>query len=101
MSFYMLHPKDLEKVRREENAIVVDVRESSAYAKYHYKNAISKPYCEKESWLNWFYAGQTYILYCDYGNVSLYVARNLSKRGIVAYTVIGGAKELRRHYFCD
>lgn len=101
MSFYMLHPKDLERIRKEKNAIVVDVREYSAYTKYHYRNAINMPYSEKESWLNGFYAGQTYILYCDYGNVSLYIARSLSKRGIVAYTVIGGAKELRRYYFCD
>ena len=97
----MLHPNDLEKIRKEKNAIVVDVRDYNAYIKYHYRNAINMPYCEKESWLNGFCTGHIYILYCDYGNISLLVARSLSKRGITAYTVIGGATELRRHYFCD
>jgi len=101
MPFYMLHPRDLEKIRKEKNAIVVDVRENRAYVKYHYKNAVNIPYCENEAWLRNFHVGQTYILYCDYGNVGLFVARMLAKQEIAAYTVIGGAKELKRHYFCD
>ena len=98
MPFFMLHPKDIEITCSQKQAVIVDVRNREEYQKYHYKNAYCIPYCEKEYWLNQFHAGQTYILYCDYGNISLYAARKLAKRGITAYTVIGGAKELRRYF---
>lgn len=97
MSFYILHPKDLELTRKQKKAIVVDLRERMEYQKYHYKNAVSMPYSESESWLKHFQRGQVYILYCDYGNISLLAARKLSQRDITAYTVIGGVKELRRY----
>ena len=97
MSFYILHPKDLKLVERERRAVVIDLRKRSEYQKYHYKNAISMPYCEDETWLKYFCREKKYILYCDYGNISLLVARKLSQRGITAYTVIGGAKELQNY----
>lgn len=98
MPFYILHPKDFEITRRQKNAIVVDLRDREKYRKYHYRDAVCIPYCESECWLNWFHTGQTYILYCDYGNVSLLAARKLAKRGVTAYTVIGGIKELRGYF---
>jgi len=97
MSFYILHPKEIEIVRKQKNAIVVDLRERTEYQKYHYKNAVCLPYCEGENWLNYFCKGKVYILYCDYGNISLLVSRKLAQRGITSYTVIGGAKELWRY----
>lgn len=97
MPFYILHPKELGTIQRQKNAIIVDVRNRAEYQKWHYRNAISMPYNECENWLNRFCKGQTYILYCDYGNVSLLVARKLAQKEITAYTVIGGAKELKRY----
>lgn len=97
MPFYMLHPKEVEATQRQKNAIVVDLRDGVEYYKWHYRNAVWMPYCESENWLNRFYRQRTYILYCDYGNISLLAARKLAQRNITAYTVIGGAKELKRY----
>ncbi len=97
MPFYILHPKELETTRRQKNAIVVDVREKCDYHKWHYKNAASMPYAECENWLNRFCRDEVYILYCNYGNVSLLAARKLAQRGVTAYTVLGGANELKRY----
>lgn len=97
MSFFILHPKELEFIRKQKRAVVVDLREREKYQKYHCKNAVCMPYCENQNWLDYFRRGQVYILYCDYGNISLLVARMLAQREIVAYTVIGGAKELQRY----
>lgn len=95
MSFYILHPKDIEIMQKRTNAIIVDLREFTEYQKYHYKNAVNIPYCDNDNWLKKFCRGNVYILYCDYGNISLLAARKLAKRGITSYTVVGGAKELR------
>ncbi len=94
MRFEMLHPRELEIVQKQKNAIIVDLREKSSYLQFHYKNAINIPYAEEEGWLNQFYRNRVYILYCDYGNISLLAARKLSKRGIMAYTVIGGITKM-------
>ena len=99
MGFYILHPRDLEKIRKEKNVIVVDLREWQEYDRWHYRNAVCLPYCDSESWLNQFCKAQNYVLYCDYGNVSLLVARKLAKRNMTVYTVLGGAKELKRFTF--
>lgn len=98
MSFYMLHPGEIEYIRKQKQAVIIDLRERTEYQRYHYKNAICMPYCDNEKWLDCFQKGRNYILYCDYGNVSLLAARKLAKRGITAYTVIGGIKELKAHF---
>ena len=97
MPFYMLHPKEVEFVRKQKNGIIIDVRERAEYQTWHYPGAVCLPYCGSEDWLNCFKKGQNYILYCDYGNISLLAARKLAQRDIAAYTVIGGVKELKRY----
>ena len=97
MSFYILHPKEVDMIRKQKKAIVVDLRERAKYEAYHYKGAVCRPYLDSECWWDYFCRGQIYILYCDYGNISLLVARKLSQRGIITYTVVGGAKELQRY----
>lgn len=96
MPFFLLHPKEIEQTRRQKNAKVIDLREPEKYRRQHYYQAQNLPYRENEKWLDCFEKGKVYIFYCDYGNVSLLVARKLSQRGITAYTVIGGADGLRR-----
>ena len=98
MSFFIIHPREIEEKIKEKNALIVDLRERSAYQKYHYRNAFHMPYQESEIWLEKFSRGRCYILYCDYGNISLLTARKLSKKGIEVYTVVGGAKGMY-HYF--
>lgn len=98
MPFFMLHPREIEQIRKQKNARVIDLRERAEYQKSHYQNAYNLPYRENERWLDNFGKGRTYILYCDYGNVSLLVARKLSQRGLSAYTVIGGIDGIRRFH---
>ena len=97
MSFFMLHPKEVEKIRCEMQAILVDVREREYYLQYHCKNAMNIPYSEEERWLNQFCERRIYILYCEHGNISLLAARRLAKRGVTAYTVIGGISAWREY----
>lgn len=94
MKFEMLHPKEIEKIQKQKKAIIVDLREETSYLEFHYKSAINIPYSENEIWLNRFRKNQVYILYCDYGNISLLAARKLAKKGIIVYTVIGGIRKM-------
>ena len=98
MAFLLLHPREIEQIERQKNAIIVDVREAVQYQQNHYKNARNLPYLDGEKWLNCFMPGRCYIIYCEYGNTSLLVARNLDRRGISAYTVVGGWQGICRYF---
>ena len=94
MKFEILHPREVEKVQKQKNAIIVDLRKETSYLQFHYRNAVNIPYAENERWLSQFNRNHVYILYCDYGNISLLAARKLAKRGISVYTVIGGITKM-------
>lgn len=98
MPFYMLHPRELNLMCRQKNTVTVDIRDRQAYQKYHFKNAINIPYVDCENWSERFRRGQNYILYCDYGNISLLAAKKLAKCGITVYTVVGGAQGMQRYF---
>ena len=96
MPFFMLHPREIEQTKKMRKAQIIDLREREKYQKSHYVKACNMPYRENECWLESFSRNNVYILYCDYGNISLLAARKLSKRGITAYTVVGGMDGIRR-----
>lgn len=97
MSFHILHPRELEAIRKEKKAMVVDLRERSEYLKYHYRYAVNMPYEENECWLEGFNRHTVYILYCEHGSISLLAARKLGRRGIEVYTIVGGAEGMYRY----
>lgn len=98
MAFMLLHPREIEKICREKNAVIIDIRKQTQYRQDHYKNAQNMTYQDCEKWLNCFMRGRCYIIYCEYGNTSLLVARELEKKGICAYTVVGGWQGICRYY---
>ena len=101
MPFVIVHPREMEQIRKRKHAVVVDLRQKSEYLKYHYCYAINIPYEESECWLDKFNRKTTYILYCEHGNISLMAARRLSLCGMNVHTVVGGVEGLCRQYFND
>ena len=44
MTFYTIHPRELEDIMRRKHGILIDVREADSYREYHYPNARNLPY---------------------------------------------------------
>ena len=86
MTFYTIHPRELEDIMRRKHGILIDVREADSYREYHYPNARNLPYEKIDQWL---------VLYCDYGSTSLLAARKLGREGYEVYTVVGGIEAMR------
>ena len=99
MPYNVLHPREIERIRKQRNAVVVDLRGKMEYITFHYPHAINIPYEERECWIDKFARKAVYILYCEHGNISLMAARRLSKCGMNVYTVIGGIEGIRQQNF--
>ena len=81
----------------KEHAVVIDVREQSAYQKYHYPGAYNFPFENIENWAGRLPKGRKLILYCEYGSTSLLAARRLSRDGYMVYTVNGGIQAMQKY----
>lgn len=95
MSFYTIHPKEIESILRTKRALIIDVRSREEYCEDHYRNALNCPYGEMDCWIHRFPIRRPLLLYCDYGSTSLLAARRLAKEGYEVYTVIGGLHGIR------
>lgn len=85
----------LEKLRGAEDMLIIDLREKEEYEQGHIPGAqwadweqleddISLYLKERERKPQWI------VLYCDRGNTSLLIARDLARRGYPVMSVNGG-----------
>lgn len=51
MTFYTIHPRELEDIMRRKHGILIDVREADSYREYHYPNARNLPYEKIDQWM--------------------------------------------------
>ena len=52
MTFYTIHPRELEDIMRRKHGILIDVREADSYREYHYPNARNLPYEKIDQWMH-------------------------------------------------
>ena len=97
MDFYLIHPREIARLVRERNAVVIDVRERDAYRSFHYQKAKNCPYEDILRYTGNLQRNRVYILYCDHGGTSLIAARLLGKEGYEVYSVVGGLDAIQNY----
>ncbi len=90
MEFQTISIKEFEKYRQKPDVWVIDLRTTEEYEEMHVGGARNIPYDNLEMYKKYLPKDKTYILYCDRGGTSLKVARELSREGYQAMTVVGG-----------
>ncbi|MBU5474065.1 MAG: rhodanese-like domain-containing protein [Clostridiales bacterium] len=90
MEFQTISIKEFEKYRQKPDVWVIDLRTIEEYEEMHVGGARNIPYDNLEMYKKYLPKDKTYILYCDRGGTSLKVARELSREGYQAMTVVGG-----------
>ncbi|QHQ59914.1 rhodanese-like domain-containing protein [Anaerocolumna sedimenticola] len=95
MTFETIRAKDVENYIGSNNVLIVDLRESNEYNRAHIPSAINIPYMDFENRKNALPFDQLLILYCDRGNLSLLLARELSKDGYQVKNIYGGIRAYR------
>lgn len=88
---------DLEVDEVPEGATVLDLRGEHAFASWHYPGAerIELPYALKH--LDEFDSDRTYVLYCEFGLKSAFLAEKLRAAGHNAFNFRGGLRGLIDH----
>lgn len=96
MTFEVIYPKDINRLRMEKRAILVDIRSRDAYRKGHWEGAINYPEDEVDDYTNILGKRRMIILYCQHGGSSMQLARSLGKNGYHVGTVVGGYDAMKK-----
>lgn len=87
MEFLNISLKKGLEMAKEEDCILIDVREPYRYQEGHLPGAVNYPYgMVKEGEQK----GKKMIVYCDFGGQSMMAARHLAKKGYKVYNIVGG-----------
>ena len=97
MTFGIAYPKDIERLRIEKKAILIDIRPSNAYREGHWEGAINYPETEVEDYRKVLQRKRQIILYCQHGGSSMQLARTLGRSGYEVGTVIGGYEAMKKY----
>ena len=95
MNFETIGAKDIDNYIGRDNVQIIDLREPEEYREGHIPTAINIPYREFENKMSQLSLSGQFILYCDRGNLSLLLARDLSKDGYQMKTIYGGMRAYR------
>ena len=97
MTFGIVYPKDIQRMRIEKRAIVIDIRPRDAYREGHWEGAINYPEAEIEDYQKVLTKKRPLILYCQHGGSSMQLARTLGRAGYEVGTVIGGYEAMKKY----
>lgn len=86
--------KELDRNVLDGGTLIVDLRSRMEYAKGHIRGAINVPNGNFKGELDG-RQGQTILLYCERGALSMSVARVLERRGYHTKSVVGGIRAYR------
>lgn len=95
MAFETIRAKDIENYIGKSNILIIDLRDRPDYLEGHIPTAINIPYNDFDSKKRSFSSNVELILYCDRGNLSLLLARDLSKEGYQVKNIYGGISAYR------
>lgn len=95
MNFQVIYAKDLGKVQREQNALIIDIRPREWYAKGHWPGAINYA-DENMDFTKVLNKKRLVIFYCQHGGGSMKIARKLGLKGFQTGTVVGGYEAMKK-----
>lgn len=97
MNFAIVYPKDIERLRQEKRAILIDIRSRDDYREGHWEGAINYPEDEVADYTRVLNKKRPIIIYCELGGSSMQLARLLGKNGYETGTVVGGYEAMRKY----
>ena len=101
MTFAIVYPKDIERLRVEKRAILIDIRSREAYRKGHWQGAINYPEEEVTDYTRMLLKKRPIIIYCQHGGSSMQLAREWGRKGYDVGTVVGGYEAMKKIQFND
>jgi thiamine biosynthesis protein ThiI len=87
---------ELEIDRIPPDAVVIDLRSRDAYQSWHWPEAVRLDFAQAMEAHASFDASRRYVVYCEFGLQSAFLAERMRKAGLQAWHVRGGSRALRR-----
>jgi thiamine biosynthesis protein ThiI len=87
---------ELEIERIPEDAIVLDLSPREAYQRWHWEGALRLDFSQAIQAYPSFDPVRRYVIYCEFGLQSAFLAERMRKAGLQAFHVRGGSRALRR-----
>lgn len=97
MTFSVVYPQDIEKLRIKKRAILIDIRARDDYREGHWEGAINYPEEEVKDYTKILQKKRPIIVYCQHGGSSMQLARNLGRNGYDVGSVVGGYEAMRKY----
>lgn len=102
MQFQIISCEALKDYLTKPNILLIDLREKNEYEISHLPNAIWYNWEKLESEIHLILNSLKYIpgwiiLYCDHGNTSLLIARDLARNGYPVMSLYGGYTAWQKH----
>ena len=97
MTFSIVYPKDIERLRIEKRAILIDIRSRDSYREGHWEGAINYPEEDIEDYTKVLQRKRPLIVYCQHGGSSMQLARTLGRSGYDVGSVVGGYDAMKRY----
>ena len=96
MTFAIVYPKDISRLRIEKRAIVIDIRSRDDYRQGHWEGAINYPEEDVEDYTKVLLKKRPIIIYCQHGGSSMQLARMLGRKGYEVGSVVGGYEAIKK-----
>lgn len=87
---------ELEIERIPEDAIVLDLSPHEAYQRWHWEGALRLDFSQAIQAYPSFDPVRRYVIYCEFGLQSAFLAERMRKAGLQAFHLRGGSRALRR-----
>jgi Rhodanese-related sulfurtransferase len=95
MAFETIRAKDIDNYIGKYYVLIIDLREPHEYQKGHIPTAVNIPFLDFDNKKSDLPSDCLLILYCDRGNLSLLLARELSNDGYQVKNIYGGIQAYR------
>jgi thiamine biosynthesis protein ThiI len=87
---------ELEIDRIPQDAIVLDLSPRDAFQRWHWQGALRLDFPQAIQAYPSFDPARRYVVYCEYGLQSAFLAERMRKAGLQAFHVRGGSRALKR-----
>jgi thiamine biosynthesis protein ThiI len=87
---------ELEIERIPPDAVVLDLSPREAYQRWHWEGALRLDFPQAIQAYPSFDPARQYVIYCEFGLQSAFLAERMRKAGLEAFHVRGGSRALRR-----
>lgn len=99
MSFQLIAGKNVDSYIDKDSYVILDLRDHEEYAASHIRGARNLPYEYYDNYIEKLPRGKKYILYCNYGSISMLAGRRMDEAGYDVLSISGGISSYRGNLF--